>query len=225
MGYCGRHSLDHKSATCPRCRAEERHQELIDVELASLEATIETAQQSDYKRANPGDHLCPHCKYISLKYDASRCPLCHGQIETEYWNRVRTEQRAAAERHRLKEEADAAEERRMAPIRAAAAATAAARAETNERWTIFSVVYSAYLLPALTLFTSISVLTSMEKLPSDFSRGDFVLFLIPVLNWLMCLTGVVLADSPTRPVTAASLLAWATVGGIVYVSRLSQRHS
>ncbi|MEK7686287.1 MAG: hypothetical protein AAB466_12785 [Verrucomicrobiota bacterium] len=138
MSYCGRHSLDYKSRDCPRCAAEERHQELLNLTAEGIEETVRATRESDYKRANPGDCECPHCKYFSLKSDASRCPLCRGDIGSDYWNKVRAAQRAAAERRRAQEEAHAAEEKRTAPARAAAErkrieeeANAAAAARSN----------------------------------------------------------------------------------------------
>ncbi|MGZ8842789.1 MAG: hypothetical protein ACXW18_03950 [Pyrinomonadaceae bacterium] len=78
---------------------------------------------------NPGDYDCPHCKYRSLRSGASRCPLCHGEIGGDYWNAVRAQEQAAAERKRAMEAAAAAELIRTAPERAAAAARAAAEAQ------------------------------------------------------------------------------------------------
>ncbi len=82
-------------------------------------------QDAEWKQSNPGDYQCPHCKYISLKNEASRCPLCHGGIESDYWNNVRAAEKSI-------EEARAAEERRTAPARAAAAIEAD-RSQQNRR--------------------------------------------------------------------------------------------
>ena len=131
MHYCGKHSLDHESLFCPRCAAEERHEELIDQARDGREATVRAMHESDYRRANPGDYECPHCKYISLKWGASRCPLCHGELRSEHWSNVRAAEKAAAERERAREEAYAAEKIRTAPARAAAARAAAREASAK----------------------------------------------------------------------------------------------
>jgi ssDNA-binding Zn-finger/Zn-ribbon topoisomerase 1 len=136
MYHCETHNLDHKSYNCPRCDEEERHQEIASLARLTLEASIEaaleservaieakrTARESDFNRANPGEYACPHCKYISLKFEASRCPLCHGVIKSEYWNPIR---RAREEQWRAKVAAEE-EERRKEPARRAEAADRAA---------------------------------------------------------------------------------------------------
>lgn len=116
--------MDYAGSTCPRCDAEERHSDLLNATAESAAATVAAAHESDHRRANPGDYACPHCKYISLNYDAARCPLCRGEIGGAYWNDVRAEEKAAAERRRAQEEEAAAEWIRTAPQRAAAEAEA-----------------------------------------------------------------------------------------------------
>lgn len=92
--HCSTHDIDHASYDCPRCEAERRHEELLEqaresheeelqfaresheAELRSAqerhEEAIAAAEASDYRRANPGDYECPHCKYISLKRGGRR---------------------------------------------------------------------------------------------------------------------------------------------------------
>lgn len=60
----------------------------------------EGCQSSEWGRANPGDHQCPHCKYISLKNEASRYPLCHSEIRSDYWIPVRAAQKILEEESR-----------------------------------------------------------------------------------------------------------------------------
>lgn len=117
--YCGRHSIHYSGGSCPRCDAEDRHKELLDATEESAAETAEAIRESDYRRANPGDYECPHCRYTSLRNGASRCPLCRGEIGNQYWSEVRATERVTAARLRAKAEADAAEESRAAPIRAA----------------------------------------------------------------------------------------------------------
>lgn len=117
--YCGRHSIHYPGRTCPRCDAEERHREHLDATERSAAETVEAMRDSDYRHANPGEYECPHCKYISLRSKASRCPLCHGEIGNQYWVDVRAGEEAERDRRRVMAEEAAAEEKRTAPARAA----------------------------------------------------------------------------------------------------------
>jgi len=85
-----------------------------------------------YRSANPGDYECPHCRYRSLLRDASRCPLCHGEIAGNYWIPVRAQEKAETERKRAREAAATAEWIRTAPEREALA-RAATLAAAEER--------------------------------------------------------------------------------------------
>lgn len=145
--YCGRHSIHYAGDSCPRCNAEERHKELLNATEATAAETVEAMRQSDDRRANPGDYACPHCKYISLKSEASRCPLCRGDVGSDYWNRVRAAEKAAEERRQAEVAARVAEEKRTAPARAAAA-RAAARAEAlkNRRAAISAIVGESFVM-------------------------------------------------------------------------------
>lgn len=180
--YCARHDIHYPyGAQCPECRADEasehrrrmleqqeearrdaeqQHREAVerernrqhDEELRHKEL-VRLREQEIYRRQNPGDYECPHCKYISVKSGASRCPLCQGEVGSEYWAAVRVREKAeaerklaeaqaaserqrvaaqaAVERKKALDEAAAAEYLRTAPERAAAAeraALAAARA-------------------------------------------------------------------------------------------------
>ena len=74
--------------------------------MEALEAQTEAHAEAQHTRANPGDYDCPHCLYTTLKRGASRCPICHGSVDVEYWERVRTAEaaRAAAQEKKRKEE-------------------------------------------------------------------------------------------------------------------------
>jgi hypothetical protein len=135
--HCSTHDIDHKSYDCPRCQAERRHEELLEQARESHEEevryaqerheeAIEAARESDHRRANPGDYECPHCKYISLKRNATRCPLCHGSPDANYWSEVAAREEAARERAK----AAAIEQARLAKI---AADKRAAEAEQQRR--------------------------------------------------------------------------------------------
>lgn len=140
MSYCHIHGGydDYFDRGCPNCQNAE--QELRHAEWELRNAVSEAA----YAKTNPGDYDCPHCKYRSLRADASRCPLCHGEIGRDYWHAVRAREKANAEREaaaskaaaelkRAREEEAAAEWIRTAPERAEAAARAAAEAQRLRR--------------------------------------------------------------------------------------------
>jgi hypothetical protein len=131
--YCFKHSIHYPGSSCPRCDAEERHREILDATEQSGTEAIEEMRASAYRRANPGDYECPHCRYVSLKRNASRCPLCHGDIGIAYWADIQNSEVAAAQRQR-------AEWIRTAPEREAtakAAALAAARKAEAEQVAAF----------------------------------------------------------------------------------------
>ena len=129
--HCSRHDIDHRSYDCPRCEAERRHEELLEqaresheevLRLASEihEEATEAARESDYRRANPGDYKCPHCKYISLKRDASRCPICHGEPGPAYWSRVAAREEIAKAHEKEAKKGQARREKIAADKRALA---------------------------------------------------------------------------------------------------------
>lgn len=145
--HCYTHDVDVPARfECPECRADEaadhcrRTLEQQEEGHRDAERQHEEMQrslsESEYRRANPGDYECPHCKYKSLKSQASRCPLCHGEIGRDYWGVVAAREladaertlaaaQAAAERQKAVAAAEAAELIRTAPERAAAAERAA----------------------------------------------------------------------------------------------------
>lgn len=124
MGYCGQHDIHYKWGDCPRCSAEERHRELLDVTRESAEEAVRAAEDASYRQRNPGEFECPHCKYVSLRSDASRCPLCREHIDRDYWYRAHAQAKEAADRRRVQQEESAAEKRRNQEARAIQAALA-----------------------------------------------------------------------------------------------------
>ena len=93
---------DYSSEGCPECR------------LAETELRSEVALAA-YKGANPGDYECPHCRYVSLKAGASRCPLCHGEVGSNYWS-------AEAKRQEARKAEAVLAERAAAEVKRSAAA-------------------------------------------------------------------------------------------------------
>jgi hypothetical protein len=87
-----------------------------------------------------GEYDCPYCLQTSLKFGASRCPLCRGDVGSEYWDVVRAKNKADEEarlaeaaRKKAREDKAAAEWMRAAPQREAEARAAAAEAERVRR--------------------------------------------------------------------------------------------
>lgn len=126
--YCRTHGryYDPGDDGCRRCQvAEESAQELLrSSEEAAAESSAAAAaamRESDFRRANPGEYECPHCLYRTLRSGATRCPMCHGQVDAEYWREVRTREQAEVARQKALAEAAAEEARRTAPAREAAA--------------------------------------------------------------------------------------------------------
>ena len=102
MAYCGNHGIDYAGSLCPRCDAEQRHRELLNATASGLADTVDAMRASDYRRANPGEYECPHCKYIALKSDATRCPLCRGEVDRGYWKGVRIRERLRRKEEKFK---------------------------------------------------------------------------------------------------------------------------
>src|SRR3989442_1350390 len=107
MSYCHVHGREYEYRDgCPECR-DDREEAFESQE----QARIETAERfADLERSirNPGDYECPHCLYVSLKRDASRCPTCHANIDREHWVGIRKAELAAAESARHEAERSAA---------------------------------------------------------------------------------------------------------------------
>ena len=113
MYHCTEHGIDHRQFDCPMCVAERRHDEVID----ALKAQAEALEESQNRRANPGDYSCPHCLYTTLLRHATRCPKCHGTIDGSHWDRVRRAEEEAAKRRKEEEERRRIEWERTRPER------------------------------------------------------------------------------------------------------------
>lgn len=160
---------------------------------------LEAIREASYRRANPGEYECPECKYISLQRDAPRCPLCRGTVANVYWERVH-----ARERARIRRDA----ERREARIKS---------------WHVFWVAcYFPYLLPILSIVTTIALQTNVvHKITSQ-----DLLFVIPGVNWLLCLVVILVGSSDSeRRALVVTLAAYAALGGVGYVVNAVRRGS
>jgi hypothetical protein len=232
MTYCGIHGIEHKDYTdCPRCLADQRHHEALEQSQRhheeTLEATRQTAYDSDRARADFGDYTCPHCRYVTLRMSATRCPSCHGSIEPSFWVPILEQQKRSTELARVRAEEAEAERARMAPIIAARQAQEQKESRRLQRrrvaavrWRMLWKVYFFYLLPVLTIFSAVLVLfvpTGSSGIPPDFSVTEWLseeasILLLPVVNWMVCLGALVEGES--RLAIAGCLAAWSVVGAL-----------
>lgn len=132
MSYCSEHGIQYSSFRCPRCEADDRAARLEDALLdhaqgtqrhaERLEQTLQeqqaAAREAAARYSNPGDFVCPHCRFRTLLVGASICVMCRGVIDAAYWKRVGQQQ---------------AEERRVANERAQLAQKKAAEAAREEQ--------------------------------------------------------------------------------------------
>lgn len=109
--YCSEHGINYSSSRCPRCEADERTDRLEEALRGQSEAAQErleeviqeqrdTARETADRYINPGEYICPHCLFRTLKSGSTRCVKCHGTIGSRYWEEVRereAKERAAAE--------------------------------------------------------------------------------------------------------------------------------
>jgi hypothetical protein len=222
MNYCRYHEIHYSGRDCPRCLSDARHEELVDLAREQHEEALETIssfiQESQDRRANPGDYRCPHCGYKTLLYRADRCPNCQGTVKGDYWEAV-----AAAEREEKERRSVAAQEEKAKRVRE--------RAENEEKLVQYSrehpytrlplrvreatlVVYDFYLLPML---ASLSTLLVRQWIPTlrlhDWSEMDFGWTFYPVLNWLRCLGGIV--GSVDTILMLNSFVAWVFIGKLL----------
>ncbi len=190
--YCRTHGKfwDPYESGCPACR---------DLK----ESTLEAIRASDYRRANPGEYECPHCRYISLRRMASRCPLCQGTVDDSYWKRVEARERTRDEEERA---------RQLAWRRGEPSRRAVEKREARIRsWQIFYIWYFAYILPLLSIVTTIAL--QQETKPTWKPSWQDLMFVIPGLNWLICLVILLLGsvDAERRHLFVA-LVVYAAMG-------------
>jgi hypothetical protein len=177
MGYCGNHSINYSGSTCPRCDADERHRALLNATAEGLADTVDAMHASDYRRANPGDYQCPHCKYVALKSDATRCPLCRGEIDRAYWKGVRILERAEADRREIQAKQQRAADKAATRERERLAEIAQQEAEERRRWIILlSIVGIAAGCVGLWLF-----IEWLRQWLSQFSGSQIALSVFVVL--------------------------------------------
>lgn len=207
--YCRTHGVYHDTFGdgCPRCRETE-------------ESTLRALANTEYRATNPGEYECPHCRYVSLRRGASRCPLCQGSVHADYWSRVRAAEAAAqAEWDRGAPKREAKEKRKSAIARLDSALDSFGQ---------FCGFYYFYLLPVLSYGTFL-----IRALPDNHERITItldllvvvVLALIPVVNWLMCLLPLIFDNAAQSQLFYSGLKGWAIVGGIGAVTGFLVLHA
>jgi len=140
-----------------------------------------------------GDYVCPHCCYKALRRSASRCPECHGEPGTAFWERVYNDE---AERSRkLKETAD--RER--------------AESEQWDRQWQPVIAYFVYLFPVLTMVSALAFSGYIK----DVRAVDWFWILLPGVNWLFLLGCLVKTEIRSQYQVAALL--WVAVGVVLSV--------
>lgn len=204
MPYCDEHIFHYSGLKCPRCADERRHRE-------SLEESGRLAEESNYRISNPGNYLCPLCRYITLQFEALRCPKCHGTIDDKYWAVV-AEERRVSENERQERRAEWA---RGEPARRAAER----RKKSIERWDQFFAIYFVYLLPILGIAATVGI--KHLSSPTTWSTKYYWLlfFLIPWLNWLLYIIGLFTAERPLLLRILIVLVATGALGWLLNVGR------
>ena len=229
MGYCHIHGK-YDGDGCSDCRdAEEQAASDREEMLRELDELRESQNELAYATNNPGDYHCPHCRLRSLKRSASRCPKCHGGIDSQYWENVkRVEEearRAQEEVQRVKEEEwrRGEPERRQNQIREAEAKAEKERAASRRR---FITIYFGYLLPTLALLIPmLSDLSNVKDLDTLFT---VVCLFIPILNWVMLLGVLYKVFSMANPPDSSLLvlllaIVVLTAVGFIWLSLINKK--
>lgn len=210
MRYCRIHGsyLDSYDG-CPDCKAAQQRAEEDRV------AALELCERIAWESLNPGDHECPHCRYISLKPAATRCPLCHGEIDKLFWQEIAARAAAAKVEERHRSQLAAAELERTRPERLAAAQANWIRRTTPKAYGCFF----AWLLPALSIVTALPFLAySIAGTPGlntkhvAIAAGNILgAAVTPIGNWLYIF---VLFDrsTPFRLLLSVIVVGWAVAG-------------
>ena len=167
-------------------RQEEQFERDREERRAYAARQEELAEELADREENPGDYECPGCRYVTLRANAWRCPKCHYDIPSSYWDQVRREYEAAqkeAERAR-------AEEARHAPLREAQLLVASIRKLVNQKIEHWNSLFWAIALGIGSLGT-LFVCTKILGLQSRGGPSFFavlIAFACSIVNFIaMCL--------------------------------------
>jgi hypothetical protein len=208
---------------CPRCQSDD-FRNVGEIESDSdrenerwereeqygeqLEQIVKRQEEAAYRAANPGEFECPECKYVSLRRDASRCPVCHATVGRDHWSLIYERERFEAQERARREKLAAAEwaagepERQRQRVEAQRLAKAEATAAI---WRIYLKFYFQYLLPVLCIGT-------VNLIFGPRSWGYYILMVIPWVNWLTVVALLFFAG----PIMWISLALWGGIGALIY---------
>ncbi|MBK1646938.1 hypothetical protein CKO25_20415 [Thiocapsa imhoffii] len=181
---------------------ETQHAELVRLAERNEEEAAERDLWSDYRRDNPGDYECPHCKYKTLKFGATRCPKCQGILNQEQQKHIaRLAAREAenlAKQHARFQREQQERERILAEQESARRERAKAENIAAGKRRLRTLVFFVFCT-----FSSLLLYFSAE---SDFLSGLTYLF-VPFVAWL----SYWVSDPPYRKNLNRALVAGALV--------------
>lgn len=192
--YCGTHDIRYRGSECPRCVADNRHEESLRQQRDAAERQRELLDDASYRNFNPGQYDCPHCLFRTLKYLAPKCPICHGAIDGEYWAQVqKREKEAAILSAKIKAEKEKELERtrpereRVAREQEQKKAQQGRLKEFDKRglkvFLVFFSIYFVIFIPGVVVYVvgeSVKSVGVTGKLPLG-------LMFIPFINWVILL--------------------------------------
>lgn len=166
MGYCKIHG-HFDDDYCRDCRAtEERAEQDREEMLGLMEATAASQAQMLESINNPGDYDCPHCRFKTLRRDATRCPKCHGEISDRYWRDV--EAREEIRRQEQKRRAEEEKHRRAEELRRLQEEAARERArQSAENRRMIALLFMILLLVGSSFAIYKAVTTLQERFRSE----------------------------------------------------------
>jgi hypothetical protein len=202
--YCGRHGIDYHGSECPRCINEEQHRELLIQQEREHEETLDALLGNNNNQFNPGEYDCPHCLFRSLRRGASKCPLCHGNIDSEYWVQVQKREKSDEVRRAEEKRRHDKELERIRPERERLALEQEKKSTRQKRLEKFDAVFNVFLgfLGCILFFFFVFLVPylsawSTSKSPGvgSFGLGDGLrgvggnnvnpLMFVPVFNWMI----------------------------------------
>lgn len=223
--YCQIHNIHHSSYFCPRCEAEKRHEELVELTELAISSQHVAAEEAIYKQANPGEYKCPSCLYITLKRGASRCPRCHATIGTEHWISIYEHENREQEERKRRNEIAAEEWAKGEPERQR-------RARATKRANSLDSIVRMHFryLPALTMwtvyitefYTNVGSNWTWQAVTNHFSPISIVILLVmfvPYVKWLafFAILWVLWMNDPLLGLwIIIPFSVWAILGGFGY---------
>src|ERR1035438_2638120 len=105
MAYCSVHGRyeDFTGHGCPQCQAVESQ---ASSDRSDIIGGLESLERSQYSLLealnNPGQYVCPHCRFRTLLLEASCCPKCQRSIHDSFWQPIRR----ALKQQRIRDEED-----------------------------------------------------------------------------------------------------------------------